>query len=197
MRCPYCNQNNDKVVDTRYVEEKLVIRRRRSCCACGKKFTTYERIEETRIRVIKRDGSRLPYDRKKLQQGLERACWKRQISDIQISTLIAQVEQDIEAAFESEVQSQFIGERVMHYLGEIDQVAYVRFASVYRHFNDADDFAQELQRMRQNPDILCLSSEYAPKKKVSRCPKPKHNRYKEQSAEGEKHTPPLPVEAEQ
>ena len=182
MRCPFCHQDNDKVGDTRTSTDGFVVRRRRTCCACSRKFTTYERVEATQIRVVKRDGSRVPFDRERLRQGLERACWKRQISDTQISTLIAQVERDIDSAFETEVESRFIGERVMRYLGELDQVAYVRFASVYRHFKDADDFVRELQRMQQNPDLPCLSSEYVPKKKHSQFPKMKRNRYKEQDS---------------
>ena len=159
MRCPFCNQDNDKVTDTRTSADGFVVRRRRECCICRKKFTTYERIEAAQIRVIKRDGSRVPFERERLQHGVERACWKRKISDEQIEALIAQVEHDISTAFETEVKSQYIGEQVMHYLGELDQVAYVRFASVYRHFENADDFARELQRMRQNPDMPCMSSE--------------------------------------
>ena len=180
MRCPYCHQDNDKVGDTRHSADGFVVRRRRTCLSCGRKFTTYERVETTQIRVIKRDGSRVPFDREKLQQGLERACWKRPISDEQIISLITQVEQDINSTFESEVESRFIGERVIHYLGELDQVAYVRFASVYRHFKDADDFVQELQRMKQNPDMPCLSSEYVPKKQTSRLSGRKPSRYSEQ-----------------
>ena len=177
MRCPFCHQDNDKVGDTRHSADGFVVRRRRTCLSCEKKFTTYERVEATQTRVVKRDGSRVPFDRESLRHGLERACWKRQISESQITTLIAQVERDIESAFETEVESRFIGERVMHYLGELDQVAYVRFASVYRHFKDADDFTRELQRMRQNPDIPSLSSEYLPKKKTSRFPKAKRIRH--------------------
>jgi len=192
MRCPFCHQDNDKVGDTRTSSDGFVVRRRRSCCACGEKFTTYERVEAPQTRVIKRDGSRVPFDRERLQQGLERACWKRQISDDQISALITQVEQDINAVFEAEVESRFIGERVMYYLGELDQVAYVRFASVYRHFKDADDFIQELQRMRQNPDMPCLSSEYEPKKKHSRFSTGKRNRYKDAESEN----PSLPLDDE-
>ena len=180
MRCPFCHQDNDKVGDTRHSADGFVVRRRRTCLSCEKKFTTYERVEATQTRVIKRDGSRVPFDRESLRQGLERACWKRQISESQITTLIAQVERDIESAFETEVESRFIGERVMSYLGELDQVAYVRFASVYRQFKDADDFARELQRMRQNPDMPNHSSEYLPKKKTSRFPKAKRSRYGEQ-----------------
>lgn len=165
MRCPFCSQDNDKVGDTRTSTDGAVVRRRRTCCACGKKFTTYERVEATQIRVIKRDGSHVPFDHERLRQGIERACWKRQISDEQITALIVQVEFDINAAFDTEVNSQFIGERVMYYLAELDQVAYVRFASVYRHFEDAEDFIKELQRMRQNPDMPNLALEFVPKKK--------------------------------
>jgi len=181
MRCPYCHQDNDKVGDTRTSVDGYVVRRRRVCLACTKKFTTYERVESPRILVIKRDGSRVPFDRSSLQRGVESACWKRQVSDEQISALIAQVERDIDAAFEAEVESRFIGERVMSYLHELDQVAYVRFASVYRDFKDADDFVHELERMKQNPDMPCLSSEYLPKKKTTQFPKTKRSRYTEQS----------------
>jgi len=180
MQCPFCYQHNDRVADTRTSADGSAVRRRRECCDCGRKFTTFERIEATHIRVIKRDGSRVPFDRERLQQGIERACWKRQISDEQIEALISQVEHDINTTFDSEVESRYIGERVMHYLNELDQVAYVRFASVYRHFENADDFARELQRMRQNPDMPSLSSEYVPKKQHSRFPKTKRNRCKEQ-----------------
>ena len=125
--------------------------------------------------VVKRDSSRVPFDRDKLRQGLERACWKRQIDDLQIEALITQVEQDINLSFETEVPSQFIGERAMYYLSGLDPVAYVRFASVYRQFEDADDFARELQKMRQYPDIPDLSSEYVPKKKNTLFSKVKRN----------------------
>ena len=181
MRCPYCHQNNDKVDDTRTSVDGCVVRRRRACRACDKKFTTYERVESPRVSVIKRDGSRVPFDRSSLQRGVGSACWKRQISDEQISALIAQVERDIDAAFEAEVESRFIGERVMHYLHALDQVAYVRFASVYRDFKDADDFVLELHRMKQNPEMPCLSSEFLPKRKTTQFPKPKRSRYTEQS----------------
>jgi len=183
MRCPFCYQDNDKVADTRTRIDGFVVRRRRECCACGRKFTTYERVEATQIRVIKRDGSRVPFDRERLQHGIESACWKRKISDEQIEALITQVEHDINTAFETEVESQYIGERVMYYLGKLDQVAYVRFASVYRRFEDADDFAKELQRMSQNPDMPCLSSEYAPKRRHSQFPKVKSSRREERDEE--------------
>jgi len=187
--CPFCHQDNDRVADTRTSTDGSVVRRRRECCNCGRKFTTYERVEATQVRVIKRNGSRVPFDRARLQQGIERACWKRQISDDQITALITQVEHDINRTFDVEVESRYIGKQVMHYLGKLDQVAYVRFASVYRDFADADDFARELQRMSQNPDMPCHSSEYVPKKKHSRFSKGKHRRNKEQDS-----APSLPLE---
>ncbi len=152
MKCPFCHQDNDRVVDTRTSDDGYVIRRRRLCCACAKRFTTFERIESTSVRVVKRDGSRVPFDRTKLRQGLERACWKRPVTDAQLSTLIARVEEEIDSAFETEVESKFIGEQAMQLLREVDQVAYVRFASVYRKFQNARDFVQELGDMLNNPD---------------------------------------------
>ncbi|MDR2642203.1 MAG: transcriptional regulator NrdR [Planctomycetaceae bacterium] len=147
MKCPVCHQDNDRVVDTRTSDDGSVIRRRRECCNCGKRFTTFERVEVTSIQVVKNDGHRVPFDREKLRCGLERACWKRPVSADQITTLIAQVEGDVNSTFYSEVSSRFIGERAMSYLRELDQVAYVRFASVYLCFSDVRDFTQELDDM--------------------------------------------------
>ena len=181
MRCPYCHEDNDKVADTRISTDGYVIRRRRTCFGCGKKFTTYERVEATQIQVIKRDRSKVPFNRERLREGLLRACVKRDINDDQIESLIAQVERDINNAADTEIQSQFIGERVMHYLGVLDQVAYVRFASVYRHFKDADDFVRELQRIKANPEVPDLSAEYVPKPQKTRFPKVKRSRYNEET----------------
>lgn len=144
MKCPFCLQDNDKVVDTRSYDDGFVVRRRRLCGDCGKRFTTYERIEVTTVRVIKRDGVRVPFDRAKLRRGLEQACWKRPISDATLSSLVAEVEQQIDTTFDTEVESRYIGELVMQLLRDTDPVAYVRFASVYRHFKDAKDFADEV-----------------------------------------------------
>ena len=191
MLCPFCQQDNDRVADTRTSADGSIVRRRRECCACGRKFTTYERVEVAQIRVIKRDGSRVPYDPERLQQGIERACWKRQISNEQITALITHVEHDINRTFDTEVESRYIGEQVMYYLGKLDQVAYVRFASVYRDFADANDFARELQRMSQDIDMPSLSSEYVPKKQHSRFPKGKRSRCKEGDISEEKNTLPL------
>ncbi|MCL2306218.1 MAG: transcriptional regulator NrdR [Planctomycetaceae bacterium] len=147
MKCPYCRHDNDRVVDTRAGEEGYVVRRRRLCCECNKRYTTYERVESISVHVRKRDGARVPFDRDKLRRGLERACWKRPISDAQVSTLLAEVENEIDQLFTTEVESRFIGEIVMGLLRDLDQVAYVRFASVYLHFKDAQDFANELRPM--------------------------------------------------
>lgn len=162
MKCSVCHQDNDRVIDTRTSDNGYVIRRRRVCCHCGKRFTTYERIEVTNVRVVKRDGSRIPFDRAKLREGLERACWKRPISEAQITTLIAKVEGEMDSSFNTEVESRFVGERVMYYLRELDQVAYVRFASVYRHFQDASDFATEVDDILRNPTSDPLSSTLIP-----------------------------------
>jgi transcriptional repressor NrdR len=167
MKCPVCHQDNDRVIDTRSSDDGAVIRRRRECCNCGKRFTTFERVEVTSIQVIKKDGHRIPFDREKLQRGLERACWKRPVSADQITTLIAQVEGDINSTFYSEVESRFIGERVMSYLRDLDQVAYVRFASVYLRFSDARDFAQELDDMMNNSKNKFSTPEKPQRKKVT------------------------------
>ena len=144
MKCPYCRQENDRVADTRVLEDGFVIRRRRYCSSCHRRFTTYERIEVTNIRVIKRDGTRVPFDRDKLRKGVERACWKRPVSEGQISELVARVETKIENDGDNEVDTNYLGENVLAYLRELDEVAYVRFASVYRKFESVDDFAREL-----------------------------------------------------
>jgi transcriptional repressor NrdR len=135
------------VTDTRTCQDGLAIRRRRQCRKCGRRFTTYERAEDTTIKVIKRDGSRVPFDREKIKRGLERACWKRRISTRQIEATTEAVENDIYQNYQSEVESREIGEIVMRYLRGLDQVAFVRFASVYRQFNDVNDFLKELKPM--------------------------------------------------
>lgn len=144
MRCPRCQVDNDRVIDTRSSEDGSAIRRRRECLACKHRFTTFERIERLTIRVIKKDQTREPFDHEKLKRGLEKACWKRPISDAEIERIAAAVESELESSFSSEVESRHIGELVMQYLRELDEVAYVRFASVYRQFKDARDFVSEL-----------------------------------------------------
>ena len=145
MRCPYCQIDNDKVIDSRASEDGMAIRRRRECLGCHRRYTTFERVEEVSIKVIKKDGNRVPFDRTKIKSGLEKACWKRPISDDQIEAAVSAVERDIYDRFDSEVETSDIGELVMQQLAKLDQVAYVRFASVYREFKDARDFVEELQ----------------------------------------------------
>ena len=146
MKCRFCHHDETKVIDSRGNDE-FVIRRRRQCLACDRRFTTYERIEESPLKVVKKDGSRIPFDREKIRSGIEKACYKRPISPDQIERLIADVELDIQANFDREVPSRHIGETVMDALRQLDQVAYVRFASVYREFQDVNDFVEELQPM--------------------------------------------------
>jgi transcriptional repressor NrdR len=148
MLCPFCRQTETKVIDSR-TSEKFVIRRRRECLGrkCGRRFTTYEKIEEVPLRVIKKDGSRVPFDREKIRAGLEKACYKRPVSDEQIERIISEVEADIYQNFDREIPSRHIGEQVFNMLREVDQVAFVRFASVYREFKDVNDFVEELEPM--------------------------------------------------
>lgn len=145
MKCPFCKKDNDKVVDSRSAEEGQVIRRRRECLQCHKRYTTYERIEEIPLRVIKKDGGREPYDRQKIITGLLKACEKRPVAIETLEAIVNKIENDINESSDKEVSSRFIGERVMASLRELDQVAYVRFASVYRDFKDVNQFLQELR----------------------------------------------------
>ena len=145
MKCPFCGHQEDRVVDSRASAEGIAIRRRRECLGCSRRFTTYEHIEEQRLMVIKKDGRREPFDRHKLLSGLTRACEKRPISMEQLERLADEVEQDLSRHFDSEVPSPEIGERVMRRLHELDPVAYVRFASVYREFKDAEQFMREIK----------------------------------------------------
>ena len=147
MKCPSCHHDNDRVIDSRSSEDGFAIRRRRECLSCKRRYTTYERIERTAIKIVKKDGSREPFDYAKIKRGLEKACWKRPISDAQLDAIVAAVENDLESNFDAEVESRHVGELVMQRLREIDQVAYVRFASVYRQFKDARDFVSELDTM--------------------------------------------------
>ncbi len=147
MQCPYCRVDNDRVIDSRTIEDGFSIRRRRECSACKRRFTTYERIEEPAIKVVKKDGIRVPFAREKIKQGLAKACWKRPISDERIEAIVAEVESDVYANFDTEVSTRYLGELVMKHLRAIDQVAFVRFASVYREFKDVRDFVEELQPM--------------------------------------------------
>lgn len=145
MKCPYCRKKSDKVIDSRSVRGNQVVRRRRECLKCRRRFTTYEYIEEIPVRVIKSDGRREPYDRRKILSGLMKACEKRPISIEKLENIIAKIESELQGKFAKEVKSQVIGEMVMKYLRSLDEVAYVRFASVYRQFRDVSQFMKELK----------------------------------------------------
>ena len=146
MMCPFCRHGETKVIDTR-TSDDYAIRRRRECLKCSRRYTTYEKIEEFPLKVIKKDGSRVPFDREKIRSGLEKACYKRPVSEEQIEGIISAVEADIYQNFDREVPSRSIGEQVFNMLRVLDQVAFVRFASVYREFKDVNDFVDELEPM--------------------------------------------------
>jgi transcriptional repressor NrdR len=145
MRCPFCGQQNDKVVDSRETGSGDAIRRRRECLECGRRFTSYERVEEIPFLVIKKDGRREPFDRRKLLAGLHRACEKRPIPAKALDGIADEVEQMVQDIPDREVEARVIGEKVMARLKELDKVAYVRFASVYRQFEDVQEFMAELK----------------------------------------------------
>ena len=150
MRCPFCKEDRDKVVDSRSSDVGRVIRRRRQCLECKKRFTTYEKIGESfKLYVVKKDNSRVPYERDKVICGLQKACYKRPVSAEQIRQVADRVEEDIFKNFDKEVLSAFIGESVMKHLRGVDKVAYIRFASVYRDFKDADDLIEEVSQVIQ------------------------------------------------
>lgn len=147
MKCPFCSYNDSRVVDSRGVEDGLSIRRRRECPDCGKRFTTYEKYEEAPLVVSKKDGSRELFDGKKLLAGLLKAFEKRPVPYEKVKGIADSIERELRSQGESEVQSSQIGELVMSYLEDTDQIAYVRFASVYRQFADVKNFMQELERI--------------------------------------------------
>ena len=147
MKCPFCSFEDSKVVDSRPTDEGTSIRRRRECLHCGKRFTTYETVERMPLMLIKRDGTRQAYDRQKLLNGLVKACEKRPVSLMQLEQIVDYVEQKLFSSLESEVSSKVIGELVMEQLRKVDEVAYVRFASVYRQFKDINTFMSELNKL--------------------------------------------------
>lgn len=156
MKCPKCNCPESKVVDTRPTDDGFKIRRRRECAECGYRFTTYEKIEETQIVVVKRDGTRQGYNRDKIINGLIKACDKRSVSFKQIEGIADRVEKQLLNTFQNEVSTEVIGELVMNELQTVDDVAYVRFASVYRKFKDINTFMDELKKIldeRNNKEI--------------------------------------------
>ncbi len=147
MKCPYCGNENTRVVDSRPVDENTAIRRRRLCDECGRRFTSYEKAEIIPLRVVKKDETREDFDRSKIEAGILRACHKRQVSAAQIEEVVDKVEKDVFNLELKEIDSAQIGEIVMRYLADLDAVAYVRFASVYREFKDVDTFMEELERL--------------------------------------------------
>jgi len=147
MRCPFCNHSDDAVLDSRPIDEASVIRRRRYCKGCHKRFTTYERLEEMPLMVVKSDNRREPYDRQKLRGGLLKACEKRPISIDTIDQLVAEIEYELKD-YVMEIPSRTIGEKVLKRLYIVDPVAYVRFASVYRNFSDIDSFLAEIRKVK-------------------------------------------------
>ena len=147
MKCPYCGFKASKVVDSRPAEEGNSIRRRRECLSCSKRFTTYETVESLRMVVVKRDGSRQTFDRRKLVNGMLRACEKRPVSVAQLEKLGEEIEQELQNSLEREISTEHVGELVMDKLKGVDEVAYVRFASVYRQFKDINTFMRELNKL--------------------------------------------------
>jgi transcriptional repressor NrdR len=153
MRCPFCGHAEDRVVDSRELGDGSQVRRRRECLSCTKRYTTYERIEEVPALVVKRDGQRAPYDRTKVLGGLIRACEKRPVTSRQLEAMADAVEAAINRKDEREIASEEIGQILMGRLRALDQVAYVRFASVYRRFEDIEQFLVELERLRKEREV--------------------------------------------
>lgn len=147
MKCPYCSYLESKVIDSRPAEEGTTIRRRRECLSCQKRFTTYEIVERVPLIVVKRDGSRQSFDKSKLINGMVRACEKRPVTMAQIEHIADEIEQELQGSLEREIATQEIGEMVMTRLKDVDEVAYVRFASVYRSFKDINTFMEELSKI--------------------------------------------------
>lgn len=149
MKCPFCDELEDKVVDSRMAKEGEVIRRRRECLGCKRRYTTYERVEEILPMVVKKDGRRESFDRTKILAGLKKACEKRPISTATIEAVTDRIEKRVQEMGETEIESRVIGEELMKELHQLDQVAYVRFASVYREFKDIEQFMDELKALAQ------------------------------------------------
>jgi|TARA_B110000908_G_scaffold170098_1_gene228722 transcriptional repressor NrdR len=152
MRCPFCSHDDTKVIDSRLVAEGGQVRRRRECTACAERFTSYETAELLMPRIIKQNGNREPFDEEKMRAGLLRALEKRPVSIEKIETVVSQIEHALQATGEREIESLVVGELVMDNLKKLDQVAYVRFASVYRDFKDLNEFRQEIDRLAEEPD---------------------------------------------
>ncbi|MBA1322833.1 transcriptional regulator NrdR [Pseudomonas plecoglossicida] len=151
MHCPFCGANDTKVIDSRLVAEGEQVRRRRECVACGERFTTFETAELVLPRLIKQDGTRQPFDEDKLRAGMQRALEKRPVSVERLEAALAQIKHKLRATGEREVKSLVVGELVMEALRQLDEVAYIRFASVYRRFQDLDEFREEIDRLARQP----------------------------------------------
>ena len=147
MKCPYCGHPESKVIDSRPADENASIRRRRECLSCARRFTTYETVESLPMVVIKKDGSRQSFDRQKMLRGMIRACEKRPVTLAELERIADEIEQELQNPMEREIRTEIIGEKVMERLRKVDQVAYVRFASVYRQFKDIDTFMAELNKL--------------------------------------------------
>ncbi len=147
MKCPFCDSPDTKVIDSRPTEEGHAIRRRRGCDKCNRRFTTYEKVEETILMVVKKDGRREAFDRSKILNGIIKACEKRPVSMAQMEGIVNEIERTISNSMEKEVESYDIGEMIMNQIKDIDEVAYVRFASVYRQFTDVNTFVKEIEKL--------------------------------------------------
>ena len=152
MFCPKCHSVRDQVIDSRMIQDGKVIRRRRECLKCDHRFTTYEEVFQDEVRVIKKDGRHEEFQKQKIRHGLEKACEKRPVSMEQIDRLVEEVTREIQEEFEREIPSRAIGEKIMKKLRQEDEVAYVRYASVYRQFRDVDEFVKEVQTLEKSSD---------------------------------------------
>ncbi|MDD2215206.1 MAG: transcriptional regulator NrdR [Eubacteriales bacterium] len=150
MKCPFCENSDTRVIDSRPTEEGHAIRRRRECDNCGRRFTTYEKVEEILFMVVKKDGSREAFDRNKIRNGIIKACEKRPVTTEDIEKIVNDIERDLNNRMEKEIESKMIGQVIMENLKDLDEVAYVRFASVYRQFNDVNTFIAEIEKLLNN-----------------------------------------------
>ncbi|QEF97586.1 Transcriptional repressor NrdR [Stieleria maiorica] len=151
MRCPFCHLDEDRVLDTRTAEGGYMIRRKRVCTNCNRRFATVEKIEQLTLRVVKRDQTREPLDREKIRRGIERACSKRSVPSDKIEQIVQSIETEIYQEYETEIPAKEVGEIVMAHLSRLDEVAYIRFASVYQEFHSAEDFINEVTRLSKRP----------------------------------------------
>lgn len=156
MKCPYCTNQDTAVIDSRETDDQTTIRRRRGCEACGKRFTTYERVEGIDLKVIKKDGAKEDFNREKLRRGIAKATWKRPVSMSQIEELIDEVEKKLRLRDSTEVKSWEIGNLVINRLRKVDKLSYLLFASVYRDFDSIEDFEDELQALKKDHEIKCV-----------------------------------------